>query len=114
MQNRSVATVVILTIITCGIYGLYWVYVTAEALEAEGRSAQMSPTVQLILSIFFGGIGYLFVGMAADANINAIKTQRGLPTTDNKLVYMLIGFFIPIVLIAMVQNEINKLAPVTQ
>ena len=114
MQNRSVATVVILTIITCGIYGLYWVYVTAEALEAEGKSAQMSPLVQLILCIFFSGIGYLLIGMCTDANINAIKNQRGLPATDNKLAYMLIGLFIPIVLIAMVQNEINKLVPVNQ
>lgn len=107
MQNRSVATVIILTIITCGIYGLYWVYVTAEALEKEGQTGQMAPAIQLVLSLFwFGG---LFVGMAADKNLNSIKARRGLPTTDNQVVYILIGLIIPIVLYGIIQNEINQL-----
>lgn len=109
MQNRSVATVIILTIITCGIYGLYWLYVTADALEKEGQTGQLAPVVQLILALFLGGIGYIFVGMAADKNLNAIKTKRGLPTSDNQVVYILLGLIIPIVLIGMIQNDINQL-----
>lgn len=110
MQNRSIATVIILTIITCGIYGWYWVYVTADALEKEGQTGQLAPIVQLILVLFTGPIGYLFFGMAADKNLNAAKTKRGLPTSDNSVAYILLGLIIPIVLVGMVQNEINQLA----
>ena len=38
LKNRSVALVIILSLVTCGIYGLYWIYVTAEALENNGRA----------------------------------------------------------------------------
>lgn len=110
MQKRSIATVIILGIVTCGIYSLYWLYTTAQALEDEGHSGKgISPTVLVVVSLFFPYIGYLLFGMAANDNLNSIKTQRGLYTSDNKVVYMILGFIIPIVLVGLVQNEINNL-----
>jgi hypothetical protein len=114
MQNRSVATVIILTIITCGIYGWYWVYVTAQALEAEGRSGQLSPLLLLVLCLLVPNVGYALLGWVEDTNINAVKSQRGIPAIDNRLAYILLGIFIPIVLIAILQNEINQLVPAVQ
>ena len=34
-----------------------------------------------------------------------------MPTADNKVLYMVLGFIIPIVLVALVQNEINQIVP---
>lgn len=112
LTNRSVATVIILTIVTCGIYGLYWLWVTCDALykEAEGQGSTMQPIVTFLLCFFLADIGYLIFGMNVDADLNAIKAKRGIPTTDNKVLYMILGFIIPIVLIGMVQNEINQIA----
>lgn len=109
MQKRSVATVIILTLVTCGIYGLYWLYVTADGLEKEGQTGGTSATVQVVLALFLSVVGYIVFGIAADANLNAIKARRGIPQGDNKVVYILLGLFVPIVLIGVVQNEINKL-----
>ena len=112
LKNRSIAVVIILSLVTCGIYGLYWIYATAQELENEGKSgSSMSPVVLLIVCLFFPYIGYLLFGMAADQNLNNIRMQRGIPTVDNKTLYMILGFIIPIVLVCLVQNEINKLAP---
>lgn len=110
MTKRSVATVIILSFVTCGIYALYWLYVTAQELENEGQTGSVSPTVQLVLTIFLGVVGYIMFGIAADANLNSARAKRGLPMNDNKVVYILLGLFIPIVLIGLVQSEINKLA----
>ena len=71
----------------------------------------MSPTALLIITLFFPYIGYLLFGMAADQNLNNVRMQRGMPTVDNKILYMVLGFIIPIVLVCLVQNEINKLTP---
>ena len=38
LQNRSIAMVIILGLVTCGIYPLYWLYQTATGLENEGHS----------------------------------------------------------------------------
>lgn len=35
MQNRGVIKVLFLSLITCGIYSIYWYYVTAQALNEE-------------------------------------------------------------------------------
>ena len=67
LKNRSIAVVIILSLVTCGIYGLYWIYATAQELENEGKSgSSMSPVVLLIVCLFFPYIGYLLFGMAAD------------------------------------------------
>ena len=82
LTNRSVVTVIILTIVTCGIYGWYWVFKASEELENAGQSgSSLSPAVTL-----------------------------GRPASDNKVLYMILGFIFPIVLIALVQNEMNQLA----
>ncbi|MBQ5562156.1 MAG: DUF4234 domain-containing protein [Clostridia bacterium] len=112
LQNRSIALVIILGLVTCGIYPLYWLYQTATGLENEGKSgAGLEPVLLVIIAFFFPYVGYLLFGMAADQNLNAIKAQRGMPTADNKVMYMVLGFLIPIVLVALVQNEINQIVP---
>ncbi len=108
LKNRSVATVIIFSIITCGIYMLYWFWVTIEALDTEGQSSNMSPIVQFILLFFY--VGEIIFALNADSNLNAIKAKRGLPASDNKIIYIVLALFIPIVLVALVQNEINQLA----
>ena len=108
LKNRSIATVIILSIITCGIYSLYWTWTTMDALDKEGQASNMPVVVQFILLFFY--VGYLLFGLNADANLNAIRQRNGLPTKDNKVLYMILGLFIPIVLIILIQNDINELA----
>ena len=108
LKNRSIAMVIVLSIVTCGIYSLYWTWVTMSALDTEGQSSNMPPVAQFLLCFFY--VGYLLFGLNADANINAIKARRGLPTTDNKVLWMILGFLIPIVLVVLIQSEINNLA----
>jgi len=109
LKNRNIALVIILSIITCGIYQLYWLWVTISALDSEGQNSNMPAVAQFILMFFY--VGFILFGLNADANINAIKTKRGIPTSDNKVLYIVLGIFLPIVLVCLVQNEINKLTP---
>lgn len=108
LKNRSIAAVIILSIVTCGIYSLYWTWVTIDALDKEGGASNMPAIVQFILMFCY--IGFIIFGLNADANLNAIKEKKGIPTTDNKVLYLVLGLLIPIVLVVLVQNEINQLA----
>ena len=111
LKQRGVVEVIILTLVTCGIYGLYWVYDTMSGFEqTTGKESGINAVACLLLCLFLGSIGYLLFGMEADEQLNMIKESRGIPTTDNKVMYMLLGFFLPIVLIPIIQDEINKLA----
>jgi hypothetical protein len=46
MKRRSVGGVVVLTIITVGLYGLYWIVKTKSEMNAQGAEI---PTAWLIL-----------------------------------------------------------------
>lgn len=111
LKNRNIILLIVLGIVTCGIYLYYWMYVTADALEQQGQSGGMSALVLLLLCIFIFPVGFLLFGMNADDNLNKIKAQRGIEQADNKILYIILGLLIPIVLICLVQNEINKLVP---
>lgn len=108
LKNRSVALVIVLSLVTCGIYSLYWTYVTMDALDKEGQASNMPVIAQFLLCFFY--VGYLIFGMNANSNINAIKQSRGIGTSDNQVLWMVLGLVFPIVLVAIVQNEINQLA----
>ena len=109
-KNRSVATVIILSIVTCGIYMLYWFWVAINELYNAGHKsiADLSPVIQFILMFFY--VGGIFFAINAEDNLNEARTAKGLPTTDNKVLYIILALVIPIVLVALVQTEMNKLA----
>ena len=56
MTKKSIATVVILTIVTCGIYGWVWLYKAGEKVdkikELNGEAPSSSSVIYLLLAIF--------------------------------------------------------------
>lgn len=112
LKNRNIGMLILLSIVTCGIYSIYWLWVTIDALDKEGQASNMSSVLQFVLFFFY--VGFIFFGINADANLNAIKAKKGMPTADNKVLYIVLGLLIPIVLVVLVQNEINKIVPAEQ
>jgi hypothetical protein len=53
-QARPIGTTILLTIVTCGIYGLYWTYVTFEELKQHNNGRGLGGAVGLIIGIFVG------------------------------------------------------------
>lgn len=75
-EKRSGGTVVLLSILTCGIYSFYWWYKQGELMEnlnyESGRSGSSSAVLYLLLSLF----GLSFVNMIllqSDLNKYAAK-----------------------------------------
>ncbi|MGN0609506.1 MAG: DUF4234 domain-containing protein [Oscillospiraceae bacterium] len=108
IKRRSVATVIILSIVTCGIYGLYWYWQAMHELDAAGQKSNMDPTLQFVLLFLY--VGGIIFAINADENINAVRANRGLPPKDNKVLWIIIFIFFPIVGIGLVQNEMNEIA----
>ena len=42
-QNRSIAKCIVLSIITCGIYGMYWAWSMGEKLDAARADHGVAP-----------------------------------------------------------------------
>ena len=109
MTKKSIATVVILTIVTCGIYGFWWMYnAHQELMRASGASGvtpTLSPVITLILAIFVSPVGFGLFGYDAARAMDKLCGKEGEHTVG----YLILGIFLPIVQIAVVQNDINRL-----
>jgi nitrate reductase NapE component len=109
LTQRSIWKVVVFSIITFGIYMVWWTYVTTVALQEHGGNKTIPPILTTLLMFFASSAGGALLGFDADTNINEIKKLRGMQTTDNKVLWIVLGVIFPVVTVALVQNEINGL-----
>lgn len=108
VKKRSVAAVIILSIVTCGIYSLYWHWCAINELHEAGKSSNMEPIIQFLL--FFVYVGGILFGINATENLNAIRRSKGIPEKDDKVLYIVLYIIFPIAAMALIQNEMNALA----
>ena len=107
MQKRSVATVVILSIITCGIYTIVMSYIIINEMEREGAKPAVPSVVVLLLMIFAGSVGGALLGYAGNDALNQVRRQWGLPEQDNLVLWLVLGIFFPLITLALIQNSVN-------
>ena len=88
-KNRSVAVVVILTIVTCGIYGLVWYWSAISELDKAGNKSigNLEPVIQFVLLLFY--VGEIFFAINAADNLTEVRAQKGLPQKDDKVLYVI-------------------------
>ena len=113
ITSRSIPMAIVLSIITCGIYGIYWLYCLVNDLNtASGRENDTSGGMVILFSIITCGIYSLVWNYSAGAKVGDIQEFDGRPR-DGYLggLYLLLSLFgFSIVNIALIQNELNKVA----
>lgn len=105
MVERNIVMVLILSIITCGIYSLYWTYVTAEALNEEDKTTPelMNYVIAILLGIVTCGIFTIYW------NYTFYKKSDVALNSNNFLINFILSIFgFSIVSTLIVQSDINK------
>ena len=118
MKKRSVAAVIILSIVTCGIYSLYWLCVTTDEIEAmlgpKSDGACRSGGVAVLLTILTCGI-YAFYWYYKEAKrIEVLCEDVGIRPANEfwlYLIFCLLG--LEIVSMAIMQDELNRVNDAT-
>ncbi|MBR2543300.1 DUF4234 domain-containing protein [Candidatus Saccharibacteria bacterium] len=98
IKKRSVLAVYLLSIITLGIYGIYWQVKTKEELKSLGADI---PTAWLLI-IPIANIYWTY--KYADGYSTKLKKD------NNGVLWFLVFYFIGIITPAIVQTDLNKLA----
>ena len=101
---------IIFSIITCGIYSLYWQYRQMETLNAWQEEEDYSFFTYLALSIITCGIYAIYMEYKMSQTINRIQHTYELPVkTDLSTICVLLSVFVtPIASLAIQQAEINQ------
>lgn len=112
MRHRSVGACIILTIITCGIYGLYWMVCLNEDVgEVTGRPGTTGGMV-VLFSIFSCGIYMIYWNYKMGEKLDAARMENGVPTGSLAILYMVLSIFgLDIVSMALMQSELNHYTP---
>ena len=107
LQKRNVAMAIVLSIVTCGIYSLYWfIKLTDEMNFVTGTQQDTSGGVALLLTIVTCGIyGYYWAWKQGD------KLDKYYGTHGSRgVLYLILNFIgLGIVSYALIQDEINKM-----
>ena len=110
MIKKNVAICVILTIITCGLYSLYWVATLQDIITiiTEDNDSPKGSTV-VLLSIITCGIYGLYWSYMSGKRIDNKRIEEGYSSSELGILYLLLSLFgLSIVTLALMQNEINK------
>lgn len=106
IKARNIVTAILLTIITCGIYGIYWIIMmTREAVSVKDPAD--SAILEIVLMLFLPFLGIFLVEKKFAEGCQA----RGVAHSDNSILYLILGLVgLGIVSLCMLQNDLNKLA----
>ena len=112
IEKRSIPVAIILSIVTFGLYGLYWqMKLTDETHELSQKKSTASGGMAVLYTIITLGIYFFYWIYKMTEEINRAKSAREMPFDDNApfffLVLTLFGFgFIPFILL---QSSINDI-----
>ncbi len=112
IQQRGIVMCIVLTFVTCGIYGLYWLYaMTEDANKVSGDPNPTSGGMVLLLSIVTCGLYSIYWVYKMGKTLNEAGTKRGVEIQDNSVLYLILTLIgLGIVDYCLIQNDLNKLA----
>ena len=113
IKQRNIAVCIILSIVTCGIYGLYWFVCLTDDVNTAAEEQGTTGAVALLLSIVTCGIYGLYWAYKMGEKVDLIKSRNGMQTSNSGIMYLILNFIgLSIVTWALLQNELNQVADV--
>ncbi len=112
VPRRDLAICIILSFVTCGIYGLYWYYKLINELNVAAPDAD-SPsaiTVLLLTVVTCGIYGYYWLYKAGN-RLDNIRQLNGEATSNLGLLFVILAICqLAIADYCLIQNELNKIS----
>ncbi len=112
IQKRNIALYVVLTIVTCGLFGLYWLCVVNNDTNlVSGHPEAFGGVAVILLTIITCGIYGFFWAYRMGQSIDEAKAKRGMPAGNTGMIYIILTLFgLGWVVSILLQSELNKLA----
>lgn len=106
VKSRNIVASVIFSLITCGIYGIYWAIMLArEAVSVKDEKDD--GVLEIILMLFLPFIGFYL----AEKKLAEGCAEKGIAHKDNSIIYLILGLVgLGIVNFCMLQSDLNKIA----
>lgn len=110
-MKRSVGIGILLSIITCGIYSLYWMYAITEDMAELSEDRSMSGGIAVLLAIVTCGLYTIYWAYKIGKLAKEAEIRKGIahPSDDSVLYVVLTIFALALIVFAIAQSKINSL-----
>lgn len=113
MKERNIALCIFLTIITLGIYGIYWFIVMTDDVVhvSSGKEYNTSGGTAFLFNLITCGIYGIYWQYQMGKSIYSAQVDKGVNASDNSVLYLVLGIIgFGIISYCLIQNELNKFA----
>ena len=110
VKEKNLALCIILSLVTCGIYGLYWFVTLTDDTNTISGEPGTSGVMAVVLTIITCGIYGLYWAYKCGEKIDKAHQNRGEAASNGGVLYLILFIFGGIIAYALIQNEINKFA----
>ncbi|OUN19943.1 DUF4234 domain-containing protein [Pseudoflavonifractor sp. An85] len=111
-HQRSIPLCIVLSIITCGIYGMYWMVVATDDVNRVTNRPGTSGGMSLVFTIITCGIYGLYWAWTMGDKLDAARETNGVGRGSFPIVFLLLNLFgLSIITMALMQNELNNYSP---
>lgn len=110
VENRSIALAIILSIITCGIYGLFWyAFMVDDANKVSGEYDSTSGGLTILYSLLTCGLYKIYWSYKVGKQLYNAGSNYGKDISDNSILYLILSLFgLSIISDALIQNDLNS------
>lgn len=111
MQKRDIVKCIIFSIITCGIYGIYWFIVLTDDVNRISEDNSVSGGMAFLLTIITCGIYGFVWAYQMGKKVYNYSVNNGMNLSDNSAIYLILQLFgLSIVNYCLIQNDLNAIA----
>ena len=111
ITKRDIALCVILSFITCGLYGLYWFVVMTDEVNSISDEKNASGAAAVIFTILTCGLYSLYWNYKMGQKLYLAGKKYGVDIADNSALYLILSIFkLDMVSECLIQNDLNRLS----
>lgn len=111
IKEKSIATCLLLTIFTCGIYGIIWIVTMTDDTNTVCEDNSISGGLTILLMLLTCGLYSIYWSYMMGKRLYDAKTKKGLNASDNSILYLILSLFsLNIVNYCLIQSELNDIA----
>ncbi len=112
IKKKELVIYLLASIFICGLFQYYWlVCIVNDLNKASRREADTSGGTVLLLTLLTCGIYGVYWFYKSAEKVNYVRRMNGAAEDENLgLIYLILGLFVPVAAIAMIQSELNKVS----
>ena len=108
-EARSPVTIILLGIVTCGIYLYMWVYKVSDETRQNLGDESIEPGKIILFTILSCGLYLIYWYYQMGSHIQRLYEKKGLTAEDETTLLLILGVAFPLGAIYIIQDRLNKL-----